>query len=401
MRAPLRIDINKRDLARAAFWVVAARGARAPVKRIRQHWRELGGGGQPLICLSVRSAFDLFLSVRRLPHGSEVAISAITHPDMPRLLRAHGLVPVPLDLEPTTLAPSLETIERAVSPKTRALLLTHLLGGSVPTDAVSRLCTAHGLELWEDCAQRFPAIAPRASASTVSFYSFGPLKTATALLGAVADVRDPSVRAAMLRVQATYPAYKRTQLAWRTGKLAALAELASHPWAYGTVITAADLVGLDPRSLLRTASKSFGATTDLNMLRRRPSAATLRLLSHRLDPRTSHARTKTELANGIARHLAPYQMLGAASNSHHWLFVVRSTKPVLLQQQLLAAGFDALRGISNLEVVPIPEERPEVRTDQAIEILRHAVVVPIHPDYRPNELERLVRCLQSGVLHGE
>ena len=55
------------------------------------------------MCLSVRSGWDLLLHVLAWPAGSEVIVSAITHPDMIRILRAHGLVPVPVDVDLDTL----------------------------------------------------------------------------------------------------------------------------------------------------------------------------------------------------------------------------------------------------------------------------------------------------------
>ena len=44
-----------------------------------------------LICLSVRTAFDLYLSVADFPPDSEVLFSAINIPDMPFIARQHGL----------------------------------------------------------------------------------------------------------------------------------------------------------------------------------------------------------------------------------------------------------------------------------------------------------------------
>ncbi|MCA1675769.1 MAG: DegT/DnrJ/EryC1/StrS family aminotransferase, partial [Actinobacteria bacterium] len=58
-----------------------------------------------MVCLSVRSAFDLFLTAIDLPEGDEVLVTAITHPDMVRILELHRLVPVPVDIDPESLAP--------------------------------------------------------------------------------------------------------------------------------------------------------------------------------------------------------------------------------------------------------------------------------------------------------
>ena len=67
--------------------------------------------GRGLICLSVRSAWDLQLQVLGWPTGSEVIVSAITHPDIITILQAHGLRAVPVDLDLATLAPRAEDLE--------------------------------------------------------------------------------------------------------------------------------------------------------------------------------------------------------------------------------------------------------------------------------------------------
>src|SRR5215467_3950265 len=73
--------------------------------------------GDAFACLSVRSGFDLWLRALALPAGSEVLVSAITIPDMVRIIQSHGLVPVPVDLDPDSLAIDTESLERAVTPK--------------------------------------------------------------------------------------------------------------------------------------------------------------------------------------------------------------------------------------------------------------------------------------------
>ncbi len=45
-------------------------------------------------CLSVRSAFDLYLEVVKFPRGSQVLMTAVNVPGMTDVIRHHGLVPV-------------------------------------------------------------------------------------------------------------------------------------------------------------------------------------------------------------------------------------------------------------------------------------------------------------------
>src|SRR5215203_1135722 len=159
-----------------------------------------------LVCLSVRSGWDLWLGAQGLRAGDEVLVSAVTHPDMVRIIRGHGLRAVPVDIDPETLAPRPWMLGAALTARTRALVVAHLFGGRMDLTDVARFAGEHGLLLVEDCAQTFQGPEkmgdPRAD---VSMYSFGILKTSTALGGAVLRVRDEEVLGRMREIQASYP----------------------------------------------------------------------------------------------------------------------------------------------------------------------------------------------------
>jgi len=53
-----------------------------------------------LVCFSVRSGWDLWLGAQGLRAGDEVLVSAVTHPDMVRIIRGHGLRAVPVNIDP-------------------------------------------------------------------------------------------------------------------------------------------------------------------------------------------------------------------------------------------------------------------------------------------------------------
>lgn len=93
--------------------------------------------------LSVRTAFDLYLKALRLPRGSLVVCSPLTIPDMVTILCEHGLVPLPIDLDPSTLAPNPRALEAEVSrrrvksgdgdpeARVRAIYVAHVFGAQV------------------------------------------------------------------------------------------------------------------------------------------------------------------------------------------------------------------------------------------------------------------------------
>lgn len=100
--------------------------------------------------LSVRTAFDLYLKALRLPRGSYVLSSALTIPDMVTLFEEHGLVLVPVDLNPDTLAPepgAFESEARRLSAEKsqgmgasnnlRAIYVAHVFGAQARIRAVN------------------------------------------------------------------------------------------------------------------------------------------------------------------------------------------------------------------------------------------------------------------------
>src|SRR5450759_432681 len=147
-----RLDIRLRHFAYALVAGVWAREPERLSKRLETGWSRAGEG---LACRSVRSGFHLLLDSLALPAGTEVLVSAVTHPDMVRILEAHGLVAVPVDLDIATLAPRLDLAERLVTPRTSAMLVAHLFGGRVDMNPLADFAKGHRLLLWEDCAQAF------------------------------------------------------------------------------------------------------------------------------------------------------------------------------------------------------------------------------------------------------
>ncbi|HEY2737991.1 MAG TPA: DegT/DnrJ/EryC1/StrS family aminotransferase [Thermoanaerobaculia bacterium] len=111
--------------------------------------------GRALASLSVRSGFEALLQALALPAGSEMLISALTIRDMVRIVSEHGLVPVPIDVDPHTLAVCPDSMARAVSPRSRAIVVAHLFGSRMPLAPVLDLARAHGLLVIEDCAQAY------------------------------------------------------------------------------------------------------------------------------------------------------------------------------------------------------------------------------------------------------
>lgn len=152
-----------------------------------QEWyaaKAWGGGSFNLPSLSVRSGFDALLTALNLEEGSEVLVSAITIKDMGRILADHGLIPVPVDIDMVRLELDLGSLAAAITKNTRAILVAHLFGSLMKMDDIIAFAKKYKLLVIEDCAQAFMGSRYRGhSGSDVCMFSFGPIKTATALGG--------------------------------------------------------------------------------------------------------------------------------------------------------------------------------------------------------------------------
>ena len=83
-------------------------------------------------------------------------MSALTIPDMVRVVEEHRLVAVPVDLDIDRMAPDLELLERAITPRTRAIVVAHLFGARIPLEPVLHIARRHGLRVIEERFQFDP-----------------------------------------------------------------------------------------------------------------------------------------------------------------------------------------------------------------------------------------------------
>jgi perosamine synthetase len=337
-----------------------------------------------LVCYSVRSGWDLWLGARGLRAGDEVLVSAVTHPDMARIIRWHGLCAVPVDIDPRTLAPRPGMLEAALTPRTRVVLVAHLFGGRMDLGPVARFAREHGLTLVEDCAQAFRVPEQvRDPAADVSMYSFGTLKTSTALGGAVLRVRDREVLSRMRDLQAAYPVQRRGTYVKKLLKALVFLTV-SRPLPYGLLARGCASLGYDLDALVNGAVRAFPRREPerafLRRLGQRPCAPLLAMLSWRL--RTfdrGRLAGRTAAGERFARRLRTVDAHpgGLALRRTHWLFPVVVTDPEALIEDLRQRGLDASQATSSIAVV---EGNDRSSPAEARRMMSGVVFLPVYPD---------------------
>jgi dTDP-4-amino-4,6-dideoxygalactose transaminase len=314
---------------------------------------------------------------------------------MVRIVRDARLVAVPVDVDLADMRPSLEWLDRAITPRSKVLVAAHLFGARVDFDPLFRRARERGLITVEDCAQAFNGRDyPGSEAADLNLFSFGPIKTATALGGALIRVRDPELRERMRAREASYPVQPQSKQLKRVAQFIALKLLTARP-ALSVIYRYYRAKGQDYEDALAERARDVAPLKTARNLRWRPSAGMLALLNRRLatfDGASIRARTRSgerlrDLLNGSVE-------LPAQASRHHdyWVFPLLVGEPKRFISGLRAEGFDAA-DLPRSQHIAAPTDRPELEPVNAARVIRDIVVVPCYQAMPEREIER-----QAGII---
>ena len=168
------------------------------VEEFEAEFARLLGTGHVRTCSTEfgRMALYFILKALDLPPGSEIIVPALTFWVVPEITRVAGLTPVFADVDPTTFTLDPRAMERAITPKTRAVLPTHLYGLSCDMNPILDVARRHDLKVIEDCAHSLGATYDGRMVGTLgdaSFFSFQAFKPLNTYGGGLAWMRDAEV----------------------------------------------------------------------------------------------------------------------------------------------------------------------------------------------------------------
>ena len=377
--------------------------------RTRPAARAVVGSGwvppdEAVVTLSVRTGWDLLLAALDLPAGSEVIASAVTISDMVRIIEQHGLVPVPVDVDAANLELDVEQLERSITPRTRAILVAHLFGSRMEMGPIIELARRHDLLVIEDCAQAFVGREYAGHAdSDCALFSFGPIKTATALGGAIVRVRDAALRARIVELQRAYPVQSRWAYLRRLAKYASFCVL-SQPRVYGQAVRVLQWLGVDYDHMLGNAAHSFKPNEFFAQVRRQPSVPLARMLARRINTferyGVARLRRRTIRGNELTRALPAGMVVGEYNPTHsYWVLPVRVSNGEAVIAALRTGGFDATRR-SSLVVVE-GQTGTSLGDSLLAPWLDEVVFLPSVEDMPEREWQRLASILARTAIVAE
>jgi perosamine synthetase len=215
----------------------------------------------------VRSGFEALLTALKLPARAKIVFTAMTVADMPRIAKPHDLVPVPVDVEIDSMAPRVESLEKAATSACRVLDLTHLFGGRADFSASIGWARRRGMVIIEDCSEAYwdPTYLgdPRAD---VSLFSFGAIKHRTGLGGAVVRITDTDLLQRVRRVIADHPTQKTSQYVGRLLKYGVLHKISARA-SYAGLVRMTRWFGVDHDRLVNDLTRGYGHSDFVHRVR--------------------------------------------------------------------------------------------------------------------------------------
>jgi len=144
-----------------------------------------------------RMAFYAILKAMGIGHGDEVILPGFTCVVVPAAIVHSGAAPVYADIQPETFNVDPDAVERAVTPRTRAIVAQHTFGRPAPMRELKSIASRHRLALIEDCAHLMGHQTDQGAIGSIgdaAFFSLELTKPLNIGQGGVAVTSDPDLR---------------------------------------------------------------------------------------------------------------------------------------------------------------------------------------------------------------
>ncbi len=146
------------DAAIAACIASAAFINGPQVRAFQQHLETYLGVKHVIPCANGTDALQIAMMALDLQPDDEIIVPAFTYVATAEVIALLRLKPIMIDVDSNTFNVRAEDIEKAITPRTRAIVPVHLFGQSADMEAVLAVAKKHNLFVIEDNAQAIGAV---------------------------------------------------------------------------------------------------------------------------------------------------------------------------------------------------------------------------------------------------
>ena len=402
MWSRMRLDIDWTDLFYGMIHCLMPINTKKIETQIYLQWPKTKN---PHIFFSIRTGFALLLDRLSLPPQSEVIVSPANIPDMYSIIEEQGLTPVPFDFEKGSVTPSLDDFKKVLTAKTKAVLLSHLFGPPMEINALMRKAKKAGLYVIEDCAQCYMGKDYLGHPdSDVVMFSFGPIKTATALGGALFHFKNDTILKKMIVTEKGYDRESRWSYFWKLSKYSVL-KIITYKVPFEVITKTLNFIGMDYDKLISRTVRSFPKKDLSAQIRKRISIPNFALLNKRFNSRIEKKIGIRNEKGALLRILLKDRYKNPFINSgdiNFWVFPILTREPEQIIRYLRLSGFDAFKK-HTLSVYSGKNSDKETALPETRALFSEMIFLPFFRELPDRSIERLAQLLndtQSVSDHG-
>ena len=202
LRIPLSSpDIEEEEIAAVVRVLRSSRLSLGPVlSEFEQRFADYVGAPHAVAVSSGTAGLHLSLLALGIRPGDEVIVPSFTFIAAANAVRYVGAVPVFVDIEPVTLNMNPECVERAITSRTRALIVVHTFGCPAELGALLEIASRHDLKVIEDACEAIGAEYKCRKLGTfcdAGVFAFYPNKQITTGEGGMIVTRDEDLAATL------------------------------------------------------------------------------------------------------------------------------------------------------------------------------------------------------------
>lgn len=161
-----------------------------------RRFSEMQGGGIAVPMMNGTITMEVALRAANIGWGDEVIVPAYTFQATAAAPMAAGAIPVICDIDSGNYCLDPVAVERAITPRTRAIIVVHLGAQMTDMDAIMALAEKHNLVVVEDCAHAHGARWRGRGAGTIGHFGSFSLQSSKSLTtgeGGVLLCRTPEL----------------------------------------------------------------------------------------------------------------------------------------------------------------------------------------------------------------
>jgi perosamine synthetase len=343
------------------------------VREFEEAFAERVGAPHAVATTNCTTALQLALYVAGVGPGDEVIVPSLSFIATANAVWQNGATPVFADVDLDTYNLDPAAAERAITPRTKAIMPVHQLGLPADMDPFLALGEAHGVAIVEDAACAIGASykgRPIGSIAPLACFSLHPRKVITTGEGGMIAVADEAT-AARLRM------------------------LRQH------AMDVSDLQRHSARDIVIEAYPERGWNARMTDMQAALGLCQLELLDEILAERTRLAARYGRALAGIPHIDAPFEPEYAVRTWQSYAVMIRPSAPVgrnELMQRLLQDGVPTRRGVMAIHREGAYASAVETLLPNTERATRDSMMLPLFPGMSDEEQDHVLDRLAANLL---